>query len=109
MDFTKRWMPNLGPPTPRPNLQNARKKGKIERGGKSMEQERFHKPELEKSEGRSITYSRSSTIRVMGVLDANSHGNVHGGVIMRMVDEAAAIVAVRHARRPVVTARVDRF
>lgn len=74
-----------------------------------MEQERFHKPELEKSEGRSITYSRSSTIRVMGVLDANSHGNVHGGVIMRMVDEAAAIVAVRHARRPVVTARVDRF
>jgi acyl-CoA hydrolase len=90
-------------------LQNARKKGKIERGGKSMEQERFHKPELEKSEGRSITYSRSSTIRVMGVLDANSHGNVHGGVIMRMVDEAAAIVAVRHARRPVVTARVDRF
>jgi acyl-CoA hydrolase len=74
-----------------------------------MEQEGFHKPELEKSEGRSIAYSRSSTIRLMGVLDANSHGNVHGGVIMRMVDEAAAIVAVRHAHRPVVTARVDRF
>ncbi|HZU02485.1 MAG TPA: acyl-CoA thioesterase, partial [Ktedonobacteraceae bacterium] len=74
-----------------------------------MEQEGFHKPELEESEGRSIAYSRSSTIRLMGVLDANSHGNVHGGVIMRMVDEAAAIVAVRHARRPVVTARVDRF
>lgn len=28
---------------------------------------------------------------------------------MRMVDEAAAIVAIKHAHRPVVTARVDRF
>ncbi len=74
-----------------------------------MEPERFHKPELEKSGGQSIAYSRSSTIRLMEVLDANAHGNVHGGVIMRMVDEAAAIVAIRHAHKPVVTARVDRF
>src|SRR5438270_7528225 len=74
-----------------------------------MEQERFHKLEREKSEGHSIAYSRSSTIRLMEALDANGHGNVHGGVIMRMVDEAAAIVAIKHAHRPVVTARVDRF
>lgn len=74
-----------------------------------MEQERCHKPEREKSEGQSIAYSRSSTIRLMEALDANAHGNVHGGVIMRMVDEAAAIVAIRHAHKPVVTARVDRF
>jgi len=45
----------------------------------------------------------------MEVLDANRRGNVHGGVIMRMVDEAAAIVAIKHARRSVVTARVERF
>ncbi|GAC1408125.1 MAG: acyl-CoA thioesterase [Ktedonobacteraceae bacterium] len=45
----------------------------------------------------------------MEMLDANGHGNVHGGVIMRMVDEAAAIVAIKHARLPVVTARVERF
>ena len=45
----------------------------------------------------------------MGTLDANNYGNVHGGAIMRMVDEAAAIVAVRHAHHPVVTARVERF
>lgn len=45
----------------------------------------------------------------MEMLDGNQRGNVHGGVIMRMVDEAAAIVAVKHARLPVVTARVDRF
>ena len=45
----------------------------------------------------------------MEVLDANALGNVHGGVIMRMVDEAAAIVAIKHARQSVVTARVERF
>ena len=46
----------------------------------------------------------------MGLQDANVQGNVHGGVIMRMVDEAAAIVALKHSQCPtVVTARVERF
>src|SRR5436309_13021449 len=45
----------------------------------------------------------------MEVLDSNRAGNVHGGVIMRMVDEAAAIVAMKHAAGNVVTARVERF
>lgn len=45
----------------------------------------------------------------MEVLDSNRQGNVHGGVIMRMVDEAAGIVAMKHAQRHVVTARVERF
>ena len=66
-------------------------------------------PEVDLSQGRTIAYSRSTTRRLMEVLDANGNGNVHGGSIMRMVDEAAAIVAIRHARRNVVTARVDRF
>jgi acyl-CoA hydrolase len=61
------------------------------------------------SQGRTIAYSRSTTRRLMEVLDANVHGNVHGGVIMRMVDEAAAIVAIKHSRSSVVTARVERF
>jgi acyl-CoA hydrolase len=46
----------------------------------------------------------------MELIDANAHGNVHGGVIMRMVDESAAIVAIKHSQWPrVVTARVERF
>jgi acyl-CoA hydrolase len=46
----------------------------------------------------------------MELIDANAHGNVHGGVIMRMVDESAAIVAIKHSQCPtVVTARVERF
>lgn len=38
---------------------------------------------------------------------ANPHGNVHGGVIMRLVDEAGALSAMRHARAQVVTVVMD--
>lgn len=44
---------------------------------------------------------------LMGPGDANGMGNVHGGVIMRLVDEAGALSAMRHARRLVVTVRLD--
>lgn len=37
----------------------------------------------------------------------NSLGNVHGGIIMKMVDEAGALCALRHAQRPVVTVVID--
>ena len=74
-----------------------------------MEQESMLQPEMNAGEGHSIAYSQTTTSRVMGLLDANLRGNIHGGVIMRMVDEAAAIVAIKHSRRQVVTARVDRF
>lgn len=67
-------------------------------------------PEVDLTQGHSIAYSRSTTRRNMELIDANSQGNVHGGVIMRMVDEAAAVVAIKHCHRPyVVTARVERF
>src|SRR5689334_19457892 len=39
--------------------------------------------------------------------DANGLGNVLGGKVMHLVDIAAAMAALRHARRPVVTASVD--
>jgi uncharacterized protein (TIGR00369 family) len=38
---------------------------------------------------------------------ANPLGNVHGGVIMRLVDEAAGLCAMRHAQRPAVTIAID--
>ncbi len=43
----------------------------------------------------------------MGPQDTNSHGNVHGGVIMKLADEAGALVAMRHANTQVVTVAVD--
>ena len=45
----------------------------------------------------------------MGVLDANTAGNVHGGTVMRLCDEAAALAAIKHCRRRVVTAAMDRM
>lgn len=38
---------------------------------------------------------------------ANALGNVHGGEIMKLMDNAGGIVVARHARTTVVTARVD--
>jgi len=67
-------------------------------------------PEVDLTRGRSIAHSRSTTTRIMELADANLQGNVHGGVIMRMVDGGAAIVAIKHCQRlTVVTARVERF
>jgi len=51
--------------------------------------------------------SRVTISQVMLPSDANPQGNVHGGIIMKLVDEAAAIVAVRHSRCNVVTVAVD--
>jgi acyl-CoA hydrolase len=45
----------------------------------------------------------------MGIQDANMAGNVHGGTIMKMVDEVAGVAAVRHCGTRVVTAALDRM
>ncbi len=41
--------------------------------------------------------------------DTNPVGHVHGGVIMKYVDTAAGVVAIRHARNNAVTASIDRL
>jgi acyl-CoA hydrolase len=53
--------------------------------------------------------SESVLVRWMGPGDANSAGFVHGGVVMRLCDEAAGIAAVRHSGGRVVTAAMDRM
>jgi uncharacterized protein (TIGR02453 family) len=53
--------------------------------------------------------TRCQLIRWMGVLDANPTGNVHGGTVMRLCDEAAALAAIKHSRRRVVTVAMDRM
>jgi acyl-CoA hydrolase len=45
----------------------------------------------------------------MSIQDANSAGFIHGGVVMRMCDEAAGIAAIRHCGNRVVTAGMDRM
>jgi len=58
---------------------------------------------------RPAAESTSNLIRWMGVQDANNAGYVHGGVVMKTCDEAAAIAAIRHSGCRVVTAGVDRM
>jgi acyl-CoA hydrolase len=45
----------------------------------------------------------------MGLADANGVGNVHGGTIMKLCDEAAGLAAIKHSRSRVVTAGMDRM
>lgn len=59
--------------------------------------------------GKKTSQNRVETAVLMGPMDANPYGNVHGGVIMRNIDEAAAIAAIRHSRRNTVTASIDRL
>ena len=45
----------------------------------------------------------------MGITDANSTGNIHGGTIMKLADEAAGLAAIKHSRQRVVTVGIDRM
>ncbi|CAG1005572.1 acyl-CoA thioesterase YciA [Anaerolineales bacterium] len=51
--------------------------------------------------------SRISIAQLMHPEHANILGNVHGGWIMKLVDEAGALACMRHAQRRVVTVAVD--
>jgi uncharacterized protein (TIGR00369 family) len=60
-------------------------------------------------EGKRVRDSSVTIAQVMIPQDANPAGNIHGGVIMKLIDTAAAVVAARHARSNVVTASIDRL
>ncbi len=58
---------------------------------------------------KSVSETALDMARLMSPQDANPAGNVHGGVIMKLIDDAAGAVAYRHARCNVVTVSVDRL
>ncbi len=58
-------------------------------------------------EGKKVKDSSITTSIIMMPEDANPAGNVHGGIIMKHVDETAGIVAFRHSRNNSVTASID--
>jgi len=60
-------------------------------------------------EAKEPDQSRTVLAHWMGVADANASGYIHGGTIMKLVDEAAALAAVRHSQRRTVTASMDRM
>jgi len=56
---------------------------------------------------KTIAESRVRLSQFMHPDQANGQGNVHGGEIMKLVDEAGALAAIRHARSLVVTVVMD--
>lgn len=56
---------------------------------------------------KTIKESYTVLSEVMMPVDANHYGSVHGGTILKLVDEAAFVVATKHARTNVVMASMD--
>ena len=54
-----------------------------------------------------ISASRVTLSQLMHPEHANLLGNVHGGWIMKLVDEAGALACMRHAQKKVVTVAID--
>ncbi|MFD5737653.1 acyl-CoA thioesterase [Streptomyces sioyaensis] len=63
-------------------------------------------PEEEQA-GKPTSVSRITLSHIMTAVDTNLLGTVHGGVIMKLVDDAAGAVAGRHSGGPAVTASMD--
>lgn len=60
-------------------------------------------------EPKSPADSTTVLARLMSIVDANNAGNVHGGTILKLADEAAGLAAVKHSGGRVVTAAMDRM
>jgi uncharacterized protein (TIGR00369 family) len=60
-------------------------------------------------DGKTVKESAVVMSHLMGPQDINSAGNVHGGVVMKLIDNAAGVVAIKHARNNAVTASIDRM
>jgi len=58
---------------------------------------------------KTVKETRITMSHVMLPQDTNPAGNVHGGAVMKFIDNAAASVAIRHTRGNAVTASVDRL
>lgn len=59
-------------------------------------------------EGRPPRLSHTTVAEVMMPHMANVLGNVHGGVLLGMMDRVGAVAAIRHAQQVCVTVSVDR-
>ena len=56
---------------------------------------------------KSVSESETTISEVMMPIHANHYGSVHGGTILKLVDEAAFVVATKHARKNIVMASID--
>jgi acyl-CoA hydrolase len=59
--------------------------------------------------GKPVSASAVELATLVEVADTNPMGNIHGGVIMKLADQAAAAAAIRHSGQICVTASIDRL
>jgi acyl-CoA hydrolase len=57
--------------------------------------------------GKPTSYARVTLSRIMTAVDVNLYGTVHGGVIVKFIDDVAGAVAARHSAGTAVTAVID--
>ena len=62
---------------------------------------------MSSSGARTVSDSEVTLTQMMEVTDANIAGNVHGGAIMRLVDTAAALAAIKHSGGLALTVGID--
>ena len=64
---------------------------------------------LQPSKPKTVRASRVTLSQLMQPEHANLRGDVHGGWIMKLIDEAGALAAMRHAQCRVVTVAIDQM
>ncbi len=78
-----------------------------ERHGRNMQSILDALKKSENIKGKTVSHSAVKMSQTMMPDQTNPIGFVHGGELMKLMDNAAAIVALRHSQHPVVTAEVD--
>jgi acyl-CoA hydrolase len=64
-------------------------------------------PDVSALPGKPTSAARITLSHIMSAHDTNLLGTVHGGVVMKLVDDAAGAVAGRHSEGPAVTGAMD--
>src|SRR5215472_12584083 len=59
--------------------------------------------------GKPVSQSATVLATLVEPSQTNAMGNIHGGAIMKLADQAAAAAAIRHSGRICVTASIDRL
>lgn len=67
----------------------------------------MREPQSKELPGKAVADSAVELATLVEIADTNPMGNIHGGVIMKLADQAAAAAAIRHSGRICVTAAID--
>ena len=68
----------------------------------------YEKEKRKMKKAKPVRVSKTIMSHLMMPNDANSHGTVHGGTILKLVDIIAYVCSSRHAENPTVTASIDK-